>query len=85
MAKSGTLGRIAAKTVAAGREHVAEVLKGAETLPEAIGGAVEDLLSGPKARPSSKATAEKAVKKKEAVKKKRAKKLALRGKKSQSK
>ena len=41
--KPGTLNRIVWKTMAAGSEHVTEVLKGEETLPEAAGAAVEDL------------------------------------------
>lgn len=62
--KPGVLHRIASKTAVVGREHVAKVLKGAETLPEAAGAAVEDLLSGSKARSGSKTTAKKAPKKK---------------------
>lgn len=65
-AKSGTLGRIASKTMAAGRAHVSKVLKGEETLPEAAGAAVEDLLSGSKAKSEStiRESAKKAGKKK---------------------
>jgi hypothetical protein len=48
--KSGTLHRIASKTLAAGRDHVSKVFTGEETLPEAAGGAVEDLLSSAKAK-----------------------------------
>jgi len=62
-AKSGTLGRIASKTIAAGRSHVSKVLAGEETLPEAAGAAVEDLLSGSKSRSAAKSTAVKLAKK----------------------
>jgi hypothetical protein len=48
--KPGVLRRVASKTVAAGRRHVAKVLKGEETVAEAAGGTVEDLRSGPKAK-----------------------------------
>lgn len=68
--KPGTLNRIVSKTMAAGSEHVAKVLKGLETLPEAAGAAVEDLLSGSTSRPSPKAAIRKAVKSKVSVKKK---------------
>lgn len=61
-AKSGTLGRIASKTMATGRTHVSKILAGEETLPEAAGAAVEDLLSGSKSR-SVKSTAMKTAKK----------------------
>lgn len=46
--KTGTMRRIVTKTVAAGRSHLAKVLTGDETIPEAAGGTVEDLLSGSK-------------------------------------
>ena len=52
--KSGVLRRIASKTMDAGLEHVDKVLKGEETLPEAAGAAVEDLLSGSKAKSQPK-------------------------------
>ncbi|MGA6973757.1 MAG: hypothetical protein WBY93_19165 [Candidatus Binatus sp.] len=68
--KSGTLNRIVSKTMAAGSEHVAKVLKGEETLPEAAGAAVEDLLSGSTSRPSPKAAIRKAVKSKMSAEKK---------------
>jgi hypothetical protein len=68
--KSGTLNRLLSKTMAAGSEHVAKALKGEETLPEAAGAAVEDLLSGSTSRPSPKAAIRKAVKSKVSVKKK---------------
>jgi hypothetical protein len=48
--KSGTLRRIASRTVSAGREHAEKLLKGKETVPEAAGAVVEDLLSGSKAK-----------------------------------
>jgi hypothetical protein len=48
--KSGVLHRIASKTIDTGLEHAGKVLKGEETLPEAAGGAVEDLLSSPKVK-----------------------------------
>jgi hypothetical protein len=68
---SGTLGRIASKTVAAGREHVAKVLLGEETLPEAAGAAVEDLLSGAKAKSAPKTASKKStVKRKTSAQKK---------------
>jgi len=70
--KPGTFNRIVSKTMAAGSEHVAKVLKGEETLPEAAGAAVEDLLSGSTSRLSPKAAIRKAVKSKISVKKKRA-------------
>ena len=68
--KSGTLSGLLSKTMAAGSEHVAKALKGEETLPEAAGAAVEDLLSGSTSRPSPKAAIRKAVKSKVSVKKK---------------
>jgi hypothetical protein len=68
--KLGTLSRILSKTMAAGSEHVAKALKGEETLPEAAGASVEDLLSGSTSRPSPKAAVRKAVKSKASVKKK---------------
>ena len=68
--KSGTLSRIVSKTMAAGSEHVAKVLKGEETLPEAAGAAVEDLLSGSTSRPLPRAAVRKAVKSKASAKKK---------------
>ena len=68
--KPGTLNRIVSKTMEAGSEHVAKVLKGEETLPEAAGAAVEDLLSGSTSRPSPKAALRKAVKSKVSTKKK---------------
>jgi hypothetical protein len=67
--KPGTLNRIVSKTMAAGSAHAAKVLKGEETLPEAAGAAVEDLLSGSTSRPSPKAAVRKAVKSKVATKK----------------
>lgn len=67
--KSGTLARIVSETMAAGGEHAVKALKGEETLPEAAGAAVEDLLST-KARPSAKAATRKAVKRKASTKKK---------------
>jgi hypothetical protein len=48
--KSGPLHRIASKTLAAGRDHVSKVFTGEETLPEAAGAVVEDLLSSAKAK-----------------------------------
>ena len=68
--KSGTLNRIVSKTMAAGSEHIVRALKGEETLPEAAGAAVEDLLSGSTSRPSPKAAIRKAVKSKVVTKKK---------------
>jgi hypothetical protein len=68
--KSGTLSRILSKTMEAGSEHVAKALKGEETLPEAAGAAVEDLLSGSSTRPAAKAATGKAVKSKVSAKKK---------------
>jgi hypothetical protein len=67
--KSGTLNRIVSKTMAAGSEHIVRALKGEETLPEAAGAAVEDLLSG-STRPAPKAASRKAVNHKVSVKKK---------------
>ena len=71
--KKGTLGRIASKTVAAGRAHMAKVILGEETLPEAAGGTVEDLLSGKKSAKSSSETTSKksSAKMKTSVQKKR--------------
>jgi hypothetical protein len=68
--KSGTLSQLLSKTMAAGSEHVAKALKGEETLPEAAGAAVEDLLSGSTKRAVPKAAVRKAVKSKGAAKKK---------------
>jgi hypothetical protein len=68
--KSGSLSRLLSKTIAAGSEHVAKALKGEETLPEAAGAAVEDLLSGSSTRPAAKAATRKAVKSKVSAKKK---------------
>jgi hypothetical protein len=48
--KPGVLRRIASKTMDAGLQHVDKVLKGEETLPEAAGAAVEDLLSTSKVK-----------------------------------
>jgi hypothetical protein len=56
--------------MAAGSEHVAKALKGEETLPEAAGAAVEDLLSGSTSRPAPKAAIRKAVKSKVSTRKK---------------
>jgi hypothetical protein len=42
------LSKIASKTIEAGRMHAANALTGDETIPEAAGGTVEDLLSGSK-------------------------------------
>jgi hypothetical protein len=60
--KSGALGRVASKTVAAGRVHVATVLLGEETLPEAAGGTVEDVISGSKVKPASRTAKKVSVK-----------------------
>jgi hypothetical protein len=68
--KSGTLNRIVSKTMAAGGEHISKVLDGEETLPEAAGAAVEDLLSGSTARPARKAATRKAAQSKVPAKKK---------------
>jgi hypothetical protein len=68
--KRGTINRILSKTMAAGSEHVAKALKGEETLPEAAGAAVEDLLSGSTSRPAPKAAIRKAVKSKVSTRKK---------------
>jgi hypothetical protein len=65
--------------MACGSEHVVKALKGEETLPEAAGAAVEDLLSGSRARSSAKTTIQKAVKKKVPSKKKPAAKRGSRG------
>jgi hypothetical protein len=53
--KPGVLHRIASKTMDAGLEHVEKVLKGEETLPEAAGAAVEDLLSSSKVKSAAQA------------------------------
>jgi hypothetical protein len=68
--KTGTLIRLLSKTMAAGSEHAAKALKGEETLPEAAGAAVEDLLSGSSTRPAAKAAIRKAVKSKVSTEKK---------------
>jgi hypothetical protein len=68
--KSGALSRIASKAMAAGRVHIGKVLKGEETLPEAAGGTVENLLSGSRAASASKTIAKDAPKKKLSAKKK---------------
>ncbi|MHB8384042.1 MAG: hypothetical protein ACYDC3_17070 [Candidatus Binataceae bacterium] len=59
MAKKGILSRVASKTFAAGREHVAKILKGEESVPEAAGSAVENMLSGSKAKSTKKSAATK--------------------------
>jgi hypothetical protein len=84
--KSGTLGRIASKTLEASREHVGKLMSGAETLAQAAGGAVEDLLSGTQAKSTKTAAVRKVSAKKRAVikKKKRAKRSST-SKKSKSK
>jgi hypothetical protein len=64
--KSGTLGRIASKTLAAGREHVGKLISGTETVAQAAGAAVEDLLSGSKAKSTKKTRAKKVSAKKPA-------------------
>lgn len=76
--KSGTLARIVSKTRASGSEHGVIALKGEETLAEAAGAAVEDLLSGSRARSSAKTTIRKAVKTKVSTKKKPAAKRGSR-------
>ena len=76
--KSGTLARIVSKTRASGSEHGVKALKGEETLAEAAGAAVEDLLSGSRARSSAKTTIRKAVKTKVSTKKKPAAKRGSR-------
>jgi hypothetical protein len=48
--RPGVLRRVASRTMAPGRRHVAKVLKGEDTVAKAAGGTVEDLLSGPKAK-----------------------------------
>jgi hypothetical protein len=68
--KSGTFDRIVSKTMAAGSEHVSKVLKGEETLPEAAGAAVEDLLSGSTAKSARKPATRKATQSKVTAKKK---------------
>jgi hypothetical protein len=83
--KSGVLHRIASKTMDAGLDHVDKVLKGEETLPEAAGAAVEDLLSSPKARSlSSKTPSRKALDHKDSAGKNPAGKAGSARKKSQS-
>jgi hypothetical protein len=42
------LSKIASRTMEAGRMHAAKALTGDETIPEAAGGTVEDLLAGSK-------------------------------------
>ena len=76
--KTGTIRRIASKTVAAGREHVAMIISGEETLRQAAGGAIGDLISGSKAKPAKKALVKKASAKKKVAKKKPAAKSAIR-------
>jgi hypothetical protein len=77
--RSGTLGSIASKTMAAGRVHMAKALLGQETLPEAAGGVVDDLLSGSKAKPVSHTAAKKfSVKTKAARRKTGAKNISTR-------
>jgi len=51
--KAGSTTRLASKTVTAGRAHLANVLQGEETLAEAAGLAVQDVLSGKKTRTAS--------------------------------
>jgi hypothetical protein len=82
--KSGTLSRIVSKTMAAGSKHVSKVLDGEETLPEAAGAAVEDLLSGSSARPARKAATRTATQSKVSAKKKPAAKSGSRRKKAKS-
>jgi hypothetical protein len=69
--KSGVLHRIASKTMDAGLEHVGKALKGEETLPEAPGAVVEDLLSGSKAKSSSSKTSRNALKARSSAEKKK--------------
>jgi hypothetical protein len=61
--KPGVLSRIASKTVAAGRAHISKVIKGEETLAEAAGATVGDLLSTPKAKSALKSSVRKASQK----------------------
>jgi hypothetical protein len=69
----------------AGLEHADKVLKGEETLPEAAGAAVEDLLSSSKARSSSSKTqSRKAVDHKDSARKNPARKAGSARKKSQN-
>jgi hypothetical protein len=83
--KSGVLHRIASKTMDAGLDHVDKVLKGEETLPEAAGAAVEDLLSSSKARSSSSKTpSRKTLDHKDSARKNPAGKTGSARKKSQS-
>jgi hypothetical protein len=56
--------------MATGREHVAKVLTGEETVPEAAGAAVEELLSGSASRSTSKPATRKAAQTKGSAKKK---------------
>jgi hypothetical protein len=63
---------------ASGSEHVVKALKGEETLPEAAAAAVEDLLSGSRARSSANPTIRKVVKTKVSTKKKPAAKRGSR-------
>jgi hypothetical protein len=70
--KSGALNRIVSKTMAAGTDHVAKVLKGGEALAEAAGAAVQDLLSGSTPKRSLKTATGKAAKNKVATRKKSA-------------
>jgi hypothetical protein len=87
MAKeSGTLGKLASKTLAAGREHVAKIISGEETVAEAAGGTVEDLISGPKEKEAKKNAVKKvtankaaAVKKKTTAKRPSARKKSKNG------
>jgi hypothetical protein len=77
--KRGVLCRIASNTVAAGRGHVAKVLKGEETL-EAACAAVENLLSGSKTRSAPKSSAKKYREGKTSVQKRFAAKKGSTGK-----
>jgi hypothetical protein len=62
MAKeSGTLGKIASKTLAAGRKHIAKIISGEETVAEAAGGTVEDLISGRNKKDAKKNAVKKAT------------------------
>jgi hypothetical protein len=76
--KIGNTGPNFIKNEASGSEHVVKAIKGGETLPEAAAAAVEDLLSGSKARSSAKTTIRKAVKTKVSTKKKPAAKRGSR-------
>jgi hypothetical protein len=82
--KPGPLSRMASQTMATGREHVAKVLTGEETVPEAAGAAVEELLSGSASRSKSKPATRKAALTK-VVKKKLAAKAGSVRKKAKSK